>query len=93
MKALSLAIQKIWPMLKFSQTDRKTNRRTDQKLYAPDLSIWGHKKKSKAYLPTHSKKHGLATASTEFFTLGPRTLTLILNFDLGLKIFNLNYIF
>jgi hypothetical protein len=40
MKALSLAIQKIWPMLKFLQTER----RTGQKLYAPDLSIRGHKK-------------------------------------------------
>jgi hypothetical protein len=39
MKALSLAIQKIWPMLKFFHTDR----RTGQKLYAPDLLIWGHK--------------------------------------------------
>jgi hypothetical protein len=34
MKALSITIQKIWPMLKFLQTDRQT----DQKLYAPDLS-------------------------------------------------------
>jgi hypothetical protein len=40
MKSLSLIIQKIWPMLKFLQT----NRRTGQKLYAPDLSIRGHKK-------------------------------------------------
>jgi hypothetical protein len=26
------------------QTDRQTDRRTGQKLYAPDLSIRGHKK-------------------------------------------------
>jgi hypothetical protein len=44
MKAISLAIQKIRPMLKFLQTDRQTNRRTGQKLYAPYLSIRGHKK-------------------------------------------------
>jgi hypothetical protein len=31
MKALSLAIQKIWPMLKFLQIDRQTG----QKIYAP----------------------------------------------------------
>jgi hypothetical protein len=43
MKALSLAIQKICPMLKFLQTDKQTDRRTGQKLYAPDLSIRGHK--------------------------------------------------
>jgi hypothetical protein len=49
MKALSLAIQKIWPMLKFLQTykqtdrDRQMDRRTGQKQYAPDLSIRGHK--------------------------------------------------
>jgi hypothetical protein len=40
MKALSLTIQKIWHMLKF-QTDRQTG----QKLYAPDLSIQGHKRR------------------------------------------------
>jgi hypothetical protein len=40
MKAISLPIQKIGPMLKFLQTDRQTG----QKLYAPDLSIRGHKK-------------------------------------------------
>jgi hypothetical protein len=39
MNALSLAIQKIWPMLKFLETDR----RRDQKLYAHDLSIRGHR--------------------------------------------------
>jgi hypothetical protein len=90
MKALSLAIPKIWPMLKFLKSgsnfkvkvtrskilvpikglvirnthmkyespitchsrdmanvkvfaDRQTNRQTGQKLYAPDLSIRGHK--------------------------------------------------
>jgi hypothetical protein len=43
MKALSLTIQKIWPMFKFLQTDKHTDRRTGQKLYAPDLSIQGHK--------------------------------------------------
>jgi hypothetical protein len=40
-------------MLKFLQTDRRTDRQTDrqtdrrtgQKLYAPDLSIRGHKNK------------------------------------------------
>jgi hypothetical protein len=32
---------KIWPMLTFLQTDR----RTGQTLYAPDLSIRGHKNK------------------------------------------------
>jgi hypothetical protein len=42
-KALSLAIQTIWPMLKFLQTDKQTDRRTGQKLYAPDLSIRWHK--------------------------------------------------
>jgi hypothetical protein len=26
------------------QTDKQTDRRTGQKLYSPDLSIWGHKK-------------------------------------------------
>jgi hypothetical protein len=30
-------------MLKFLQTDKQTDRRTGQKLYAPDLSIRGHK--------------------------------------------------
>jgi hypothetical protein len=44
MKALSFTIQKIWPMLKFLQTNKQTDRRTGQKLYAPDLSIRGHKK-------------------------------------------------
>jgi hypothetical protein len=43
MKSLSLAIQKIWPMLKVF-ADRQTDRRSGQKLYAPDLSIRGHKK-------------------------------------------------
>jgi hypothetical protein len=42
MKALPLTSQKIWPMLKFF-ADRQTDRRTGQKLYAPDLSIQGHK--------------------------------------------------
>jgi hypothetical protein len=43
MKSLSLTIQKIWSMLKFLQTDKQTDGRTGQKLYAPDLSIQGHK--------------------------------------------------
>jgi hypothetical protein len=30
------------------QTDRQTDRRTGQKLYAPDLSIRGHKKSGRA---------------------------------------------
>jgi hypothetical protein len=38
--ALSLTIQKIWPMLSFA--DCQKNRRTGQKLYALDLSIQGH---------------------------------------------------
>jgi hypothetical protein len=44
--------------------DRQTNRRTGQKLYAPDLSIWGHKNylaKRKRYsaikLSNYSHKH------------------------------------
>ena len=50
MKALSLTVQMLWPMLKcvcvvffcmFEQTDRLTG----QKLYAPNLLIWGHRKK------------------------------------------------
>jgi hypothetical protein len=41
MKALSIAIQKIWPMLKFLQTDKQTDR---PKTICPDLSIRGHKK-------------------------------------------------
>jgi hypothetical protein len=33
------------------QTDRQTNRRTDgQKLYAPDLSVRGHKNNVKTFL-------------------------------------------
>ena len=36
MKALSLTVQKIWPMLKFLQTDRQTDRRTGQKLQLID---------------------------------------------------------
>jgi hypothetical protein len=42
MKDLSLTIQKIWSMLNFLQTDKQTDRRTGQKLYAPNLSIRGH---------------------------------------------------
>ena len=53
MKAPSLIIQKIWPMLKFLQTDRQTV----QKLYAPDLSIRGHKKRDivRNISPVHLK--------------------------------------
>ena len=36
---LTLTNQMIWPMKKFSQT----NKRTGQKLHAPDLSMLGHK--------------------------------------------------
>jgi hypothetical protein len=32
------------------QTDRQTDRRTGQKLYAPDLSIRGHKKKNRCLI-------------------------------------------
>jgi hypothetical protein len=39
MKALSLTIQKIWSMLKFLQTDRRTGQKPD----ASNLSIQGHK--------------------------------------------------
>ena len=34
----SLTIQKWWPMLKYLRTSRQTG----QKLYAPDLLMWGH---------------------------------------------------
>jgi hypothetical protein len=39
MKALSLAIQKIWPMLKFLQRDKQTDRQTDEqaKNYMPPI--------------------------------------------------------
>jgi hypothetical protein len=50
MKALSLTIQKIWPMLKFLQADRQTG----QKLYAPDLSIRGHKNSHACILRTEN---------------------------------------
>jgi hypothetical protein len=33
--------------------DRQTNRRTGQKLYAPDLSIQGYKRKKKKYQNIH----------------------------------------
>ena len=35
MKALSLTIQKLWPMLRFLQTNKQTDRQTGQKLYPP----------------------------------------------------------
>ena len=38
MKVPSLAIQKLWPMLKFC---RQMEKRTDQKLYAPKSKIPG----------------------------------------------------
>jgi hypothetical protein len=45
MKALSLAIQKIWPMLKFLQTGRKTDKQTDRpKTVCPRSFDAGHKK-------------------------------------------------
>ena len=43
LKALSRTIQKLWPMLKFFFVD--IERKTEQKLYAPDLSMRGHQKK------------------------------------------------
>ena len=48
MNDLSLTIQKLWPMEKFL----RTNWRTDgQKLYAPDLSMRGHKKEVDITIP------------------------------------------
>ena len=51
MKAVSLTFQKLWPMLRFfadkwtnTQTDIQMDKQTGQKLYAPNLSMWGHKK-------------------------------------------------
>jgi hypothetical protein len=47
-------------MLKFLQTDRQTDKQTDrwtgQKLYAPDLSIRGHKKEEAPACPVTWKK-------------------------------------
>ena len=47
MKALSLTIQKLWPMSKFlwtnKGTDGRQDKKTGQKLYAPDVSMQGHK--------------------------------------------------
>ena len=69
MKALSLTIQKLLPMVNVLQTNKLTDRQTDKwmgkKLYAPNLSMWGHRKtlmatlkasydKTKQYT-THSK--------------------------------------
>ena len=47
MKAISLTIQKLWPILKFladKEMDRQKNKSTGQKLYVPDLSMQGNKK-------------------------------------------------
>jgi hypothetical protein len=49
MKAISLTLQKIWPKLKFLQSDGQA-----KNYMTPDLSIRGHKKisKSKGYCKT-----------------------------------------
>ena len=45
MKAVSLTIQKLWPVIKFlaEKTDKQTNGQTDrQELYTPNLSMLWH---------------------------------------------------
>ena len=45
-EAASLIIQKLWQMLSFLQTHSQTNRL--QKLYAPDVSMQGHRNGEKS---------------------------------------------
>jgi hypothetical protein len=47
MKALSLSINEIWPIWYFCRQQTNADRRTSQKLYAPDLLIREHKDKKK----------------------------------------------
>ena len=56
MKAQSVTNQNLWPMYKFSRTNKQTHRQTDeqpaQKLYAPNLLMWGDKEHGRLYLTT-----------------------------------------
>jgi hypothetical protein len=62
MKSLSLTIQKIWPMLKFLQTetDRQTDRQTDgqAKNYMPPIYRYGGIKIGRWPVKSVSQIHG-----------------------------------
>ena len=51
MLAITLTNQKIWPLYMFL----RTNKQTGQKLYAPNLSMRGHKKKNDMNTFTHEQ--------------------------------------
>ena len=64
MKALSLTIQKLWPLLKFVQINRQTN--AQAKNYMPPIYAGAQKRENNVHWPQKSVEKGTSKLYDEF---------------------------